>query len=188
MGNNEMDEELLEAITDEVAEENTPDPAESLKKHKRNVGSVAVFGLLAACCIGVIGFSVADRYKKAEVPVQNTEVHVGLSDPLSKESIKKSLSEDLIPSYEFLLYGTHNAVDPNNTDKIRTFQFGNNGDYFGYSSAENDDLGTYELYVEDDQIKLKIVCDRVTDRYVVELSDQGELVLNGYKVFVLYEK
>lgn len=187
------DSALLDEIEDEVENEK-PEKAKEKKEKKpfklskQGIGTLIFFA--AAAVIAVAMYNVNQWRLSRIVPVEPTEVKSAWADdPYSKENIKGEINDGLLGAYKFLLYGDYHAVTDLTDSGEADFSFGEEDQYFGYSSNEPDDFGTYTLAAVKDKIVLTINCTGTTDTYDVTLSDEGNVVLTApdNTKFVLYE-
>ena len=143
----------------------------------------------AAVVVMIIG-SFVTKTKPDNVPetgAADTDIYFDTANPYSKESFKQQINTDMAGAYKFLLYGKHAAADPDRNGKEIVFEFDENNGFLGYSSAEDDDFGTYEVNATSEGVVLTINCTDAKDVYNLELSDQNNLVLKSEdKTFALY--
>ena len=163
--------------TEEVttAEENTQEEDVRPKKSVKKKILIAVEILLGAALLALAGFFVYSKFFAPKpAPVNPTSGMTVRDELLTKEQ-----DEDILSMYQFVLYGDYVGTEVTNHDEQYEFCFRSDSNYFGYSSFEADDCGTYALTSENGKYKLNIEFANVTDNYDVEFSDTGAITLKN---------
>ncbi len=166
-----------------------PKKKEPFKLSKQTIGTLIFFA--TAVVIGFVCYDL-NNLRLARIAANTPEVEEQLyieSNPYSKENVKAMIDEDMLGTYRYLLYGEYHAANAKSPTGEVEFTFGQDNSFFGYSSSERDDFGTYDLAATTDGVILTITCTSVVDTYRVDISESGNIVLTdpNNNVFSLYE-
>ena len=141
-----------------------------LTKKQKTLICIEVFVVLGLAAL--IGFFIHLRLNKPDV------IDTTIDVSYSKEHVASNIDEQFLPLMEFQLYGKYEATDNSGSDKYY-FSFGAENDFDGYSSAEPDDFGSYNISSDGTTYYLNINCLSAKDRYVIEFFDGGQVSLTN---------
>lgn len=136
---------------------------------------IALLVLVAAYVIIMKPFSAT----KKEAATTTDEQSAGVE-------INASIDDSVIEMYKFLLYGKHQAISTSSNDKLN-FEFRDDGTFTGYTKAENDDLGHWNLEKVAGKCCLVITTVNVNERYDVDFNNNNDLTLkaNDGTIYIL---
>ena len=165
------EEEVSEVIEESTEETETVKPKKSTKKKVL----IAIEILLGIALLALGGFFVYSNYFMPKpAPVERPTDTTVRDELLTKEQ-----DEDILSMYQFVLYGSYIGTEEADHDEQHEFNFRSDSNYFGYSSFEEDDCGTYALTSENGKYKLNIEFANATDTYDIEFSDTGAITLKN---------
>lgn len=140
--------------------------------------------IIGVCLLAMVGTFIFIRMKKPAV----IDTTVDPNSKYSREAIAASIEENIYPLIEYELYGNYIATD-NGGNEEYIFNFRSDNRYFGYSSAEADDFGTYHVLSDGNVYYLNIVCNEADDMYELEFFEGGQISLkNEEHSFLLLEE
>ena len=155
---------------------------------KQTKGMIIFFAASILIAFGCYKINEYRLSKQQEVPpIKDVTYYEG--NPYSKDEMAVSIDEDLLGTYKFLLHGEYKAMDNDSNSGEALFTFNADDSYFGKSSKEPDDFGTYELSATTEGVILTVKCTGVTDVYYMELTEDGDIILTDLnnKKYALYK-
>ena len=85
------------------------------------------------------------------------------------------LDQSMADIYKWKLVGEHSAESDGN---YYTFNFEADGSYEGYSSADPDDFGEYELVADGESFNVVITCPQAGDVYSIDFDSKNISLTN----------
>lgn len=129
---------------------------------------------LALAAAAVLSVSACGNGTSGSIRSTISGTTAAVSD--KRKSVDTKMSED---QYKVFLIGKHKAVLEGSTDDYE-FDFKDDNSFFGHSTAEEDDFGTYSMQFDSDQTPyLTITCDDAADKYRLYLTDDNNVVLKS---------
>ncbi len=145
--------------------------------------------LFSALGIVVAGLAAFLMFRPGGI-LNQKKISEDSEDPFAqqKEAIF-SAADDIKELQRALLSGKRFRGTTSDSNKIVKFEFRSDGSFKGYTSAEKDDLGSWDLEAQETGTFLVIDTINVNERYLIGYNNNKDITLtNDKKTYVLTEE
>ena len=139
-------------------------------KKKKNI---VLFSLLGVVIIGFAAFLFFINNKSKVATTQSDYI----PNEVASAHVTNAIANDMLDFYSYYIIGEYKAIATDGSEVAFTFK--DDGNFKGYTSFTDDDLGEWFLKDDDGEVNLYVRTTETTEKYSLKYNNDENLVITN---------